>query len=68
MFSAAALNALLDARNPKSGSAFFHGLQLKAGFTPTLTPFAADNTVEDAAEHAKLQANGRHDPAEMPAP
>ena len=31
-------------------------------------PFAADDTMEDVGEHAKLQANGRHDPAEMPAP
>ena len=31
-------------------------------------PFAADETMEYAADHATLQANGRHDPAEIPTP
>ena len=53
---------------PKTGKAFLESLDLKPEFAPPSMVFASDEAPNDAEEHSKNQANGKHDPAETPAP
>ena len=63
-----AFSALLAESIPKTGSAFIPSLLLKEGFAPTSTVTASDDAPADAGEFLKMQANGKHDAAETPAP
>ena len=53
---------------PKTGKAFLESLDLKPEFAPPSMVFASDEAPNDVEEHLKNQANGKHDPAETPAP
>ena len=63
-----AFTALLAESIPKTGSAFIPSLLLKEGFTPTPSTIASDAVPTDVGEFLKMQANGKHDVAENPAP
>ena len=63
-----AFTTLLESSTPVTGSAFIPSLSLKEGFATEDMPFSSDDAHPAVAAFSAQQANGRHDPAETPAP